>query len=102
MEVLNSTQNDISYSTINVEFHNKSQQRGYNLRDDFNYSMACLNSQGALFAVESRKDNPSVLFFKPQNTWAIKSVTFPKDEDITGTTKMILISFNVCCYIINQ
>ncbi|CAH1756601.1 10090_t:CDS:10, partial [Entrophospora sp. SA101] len=83
---INSTKND-SYSMINVEFHNKTQNRGYNLHDDFNYSMACLNFQGALFAVGSSKDSPSVLFFKSQNTWAIKNewmTTFPKDEVIIG------------------
>ncbi|RIB12960.1 hypothetical protein C2G38_2199259 [Gigaspora rosea] len=79
-----------TYSTITVEFHDQSYNRGYNLRDEFNYSMACLDKDGALYAVESSEmsdsqANPSVLFYKPQETWASKSewtVTLPQGEDI--------------------
>ncbi|CAG8738098.1 7099_t:CDS:10 [Gigaspora margarita] len=79
-----------TYSTITVEFHDQSYNRGYNLRDEFNYSMACLDKNGALYAVESSEmsdsqANPSVLFYKPQETWASKSewtVTLPQGEDI--------------------
>ncbi|CAG8641343.1 6268_t:CDS:2, partial [Scutellospora calospora] len=81
-----------TYSTITVEFHDRSHNRGYTLRDEFNYTMACLDKNGALYAVEScevsdSQTNPSILFYKPQDSWASKSewtLALPQGEDITA------------------
>ncbi|CAG8508326.1 12094_t:CDS:10 [Acaulospora morrowiae] len=110
-----STMEHETFSTITVEYHDQSHNRGYNLRDDFNYSMACLDANGALFATESVKvnavdTNPSILFYKPRETWAAKGewmLTLPHDEDIiaialgsegiiASTSKGVLRFFSLC------
>ncbi|CAO3679543.1 unnamed protein product [Umbelopsis ramanniana] len=42
-----------THSVINVEFHDKSQNRNFHFQDYFNYSMASLGKKGAVFAVEA-------------------------------------------------
>ncbi|CAG8576709.1 3305_t:CDS:10 [Dentiscutata erythropus] len=95
-----------TYSTITVEFHDQSYNRGYNLRDEFNYSMACLESS----EMPDSQTNPSVLFYKPQETWASKSewtLTLPQGEDIiaialssqsiiVATSKDVIRFFSLC------
>ncbi|CAI2172358.1 5506_t:CDS:10 [Funneliformis geosporum] len=76
-----------TYHSINVEYNNKTLYKGYNLRDEIGYTMACLGTQGALFAVESDAENPSVLYYKPNQSWSQKSdwmTTLHPGEDITG------------------
>ena len=44
------------------------------MTDYYEYTMAALSSKGAVFACPYRgSEQPSVLFFKPFETWAAKS-----------------------------
>ncbi|PKY48552.1 hypothetical protein RhiirA4_445405 [Rhizophagus irregularis] len=77
--------NNTTFHSVNVEYNNKTQFRGYNFRDDVGYTMACLGTHGVLFAVGSDNGNPSILYYKPNNSWGPKGEwmkTLPIDEEI--------------------
>ncbi|CAG8519553.1 8949_t:CDS:10 [Diversispora eburnea] len=101
-----STMEHEEFSTITVEYNDQSHYRGYNLKDDYNYSMACLDKCGALFSTESvevepGKFNLSVLTYKPQETWDFENewtITFPQaialsSEGIIAATSKDLLRF---------
>ncbi|CAG8511179.1 4132_t:CDS:10 [Funneliformis mosseae] len=76
-----------TYHSITVEYNNKTLYKGYTFRDEVGYTMACLGTQGVLFAVESDSENPSVLYYKPNQSWSQKSdwmTTLHHGEDITA------------------
>ncbi|GES75641.1 chromosome transmission fidelity protein 4 [Rhizophagus clarus] len=77
--------NNTTFHSVNVEYNNKTQFRGYNFHDDVGYTMACLGAHGVLFAVGSDSGNPSILYYKPNNSWGPKGEwmsTLPEGEDI--------------------
>ena len=61
------------YSTITIEFHDKSTQRPIHFTDHHNYSLACLGSRGALFASISNDSEPSTLYYKTFDSWSSNS-----------------------------
>ncbi|KAG2171323.1 hypothetical protein INT43_002945 [Umbelopsis isabellina] len=105
-----------THSVVNVEFHNKSQNRNFHFQDYFNYSMAALGRKGAVFAVESSKveqaeqarnsdgedeaqpttTNPSRIYYRPLGGLADNSewsMRLPEGEEVTG--KHILMDLSV-------
>ncbi|RIA87004.1 hypothetical protein C1645_309391 [Glomus cerebriforme] len=75
-----------TFHSVTVEYNNKTHYRGYNFRDDVGYTMACLGAHGVLFAVESDTENPSLLYYKPNNSWGPKGewMTSLPGEDVTA------------------
>ncbi|KAG5438186.1 hypothetical protein PCANB_003037 [Pneumocystis canis] len=74
-----------THNTVTVEFFDKEAHRQYHFTDIFFYDKACLDDNGALFASSNKKGNPSVIFFRPHENWAIHSdwkIELPPDEDI--------------------
>jgi chromosome transmission fidelity protein 4 len=102
-----------THSVVNVEFHNKSQNRNFHFQDYFNYSMATLGRKGAAFAVESSKVeqasnsdgedeaqasfNPSRIYYRPMGGLADNSewsMRLPEGEEVTGKHVLWLVPCN--------
>ncbi|RUP20388.1 hypothetical protein BC936DRAFT_139248 [Jimgerdemannia flammicorona] len=88
-----------THSTVSVDFHDRGSHRNYYFTDHYNYSMAYLGERGAMYAVESSAGlskgndedkngtgrNPSVLFYRPYESWTSNSewlVHLPPGEDV--------------------
>ena len=56
-----------THNLVTVEFHDKSQRRGYSFQDHFKCSLCALGSDGAVYATTK---SPSVLLYKPFETWS--------------------------------
>jgi chromosome transmission fidelity protein 4 len=90
-----------THSVVNVEFHDKSQNRNFHFQDYFNYSLASLGKKGAVFAVESSESvqtendedgeqparNPSRIYYRPLGGLADNaewSMRLPDGEEVIG------------------
>lgn len=75
-----------THFTVDVAFHDNS-QRPFHFTDHHQYSLACLGSLGATFASEATSSLPSVLHFRPLDSWASKNdwtVELPTGESAIG------------------
>lgn len=84
-----STVDQETHNVVTVEFHDKSTHRGYHFTDHFQYSMASLGDRGALFAAKSSGDSPSVIYYKPFQSWTTASewqFNLPQGEEVQAVT----------------
>lgn len=103
-----------THSVINVEFHDKSQNRNFHFQDYFNYSMASLGKKGAVFAVEASDSvqsenmdgeeqpgrNPSRIYYRALGGLADNaewSMRLPDGEEVIGAYYLVGVCTN-CRY----
>ena len=73
-------------STIQVEFHDKT-QRPMHFSDPYKYTIAALGDAGVGVACESTSSTPSVVHFRPFGTWATRgdwSIHLNQGENAQG------------------
>lgn len=72
--------------TVDVTFHD-SAQRPFHFTDHNQYSMASLGTVGAVFASEATTALPSVVHYRPIDSWASKNdwmLDLPSGESAVG------------------
>ncbi|RMZ89995.1 hypothetical protein DV736_g2783, partial [Chaetothyriales sp. CBS 134916] len=85
-----------THHTITVEFLDRDFHRDFHFTDTFRFDKACLNEHGTLFASPSRGDDPSMVSYRPHETWTNRSdwqINLPEGEDVTSialSTKYIV------------
>ncbi|KAL1411681.1 DNA polymerase alpha accessory factor Mcl1 [Vanrija albida] len=62
-----------THNVVNVEFHDKSARRGYHFSDATKYTMASLGEQGIVYAAPRDGTQPSVVHYRPYDSWASSS-----------------------------
>eukprot|EP00762_Andalucia_godoyi_P000084 ANDGO_02456.mRNA.1 Minichromosome loss protein 1 len=67
-----STDEDSQFG-IEIEFLEGSDRRPLKFKEHFGYTMAAMDSNGAVLACTKSKDHPSVVVYKPFDTWAPQS-----------------------------
>lgn len=68
---------------MSVEFHDRSLHRGYHFEDNYKFSMAALGERGAAYASSGTNDLPSVINYRPFETWTAQAdwqYDLPKGE----------------------
>ena len=79
------SQDDHVHNTISIDFADSS-LRPIRIRDHYQYSMASMTSTGILLASPIIQNQPSVVYFKPFQSWASNSdwtLTLPEGESAT-------------------
>jgi chromosome transmission fidelity protein 4 len=61
-----------THFTVDVAFHDTS-QRAFHFTDHHQYNLAALGTVGAVFASESTTTLPSVIHYRPLDSWASKN-----------------------------
>ncbi|RKP37957.1 hypothetical protein BJ085DRAFT_21438, partial [Dimargaris cristalligena] len=62
-----------THNTINVDFHDKALHRSFHFTDHYKFSMASLSERGVLFGTEATADEPSLISYRPYESWAANS-----------------------------
>nr|ODN89447.1 chromosome transmission fidelity protein 4 [Cryptococcus depauperatus CBS 7841] len=62
-----------SHNVVNVEFHDKSVRRGYHFQDHNKFTIASLGEQGIVYACPSEDDQPSLVYYRPYDSWSAQS-----------------------------
>jgi chromosome transmission fidelity protein 4 len=102
--------NNTTHSTIDVVFHD-SAQRPFHFTDDNQYLMGCLGTSGAVFASEATATLPSVIHYRPLDSWSSKNewtIELPSGENAKAlaindytvavcTEKLFLRIFSLTC-----
>ncbi|KAK9809234.1 hypothetical protein WJX72_011841 [[Myrmecia] bisecta] len=75
-----------SYHIVQVEFHDTARHRKRvpNMTDFYGVSLASLGEKGALYGSVTNKDSPSMILYRPFDSWAANSewsVALPSGED---------------------
>lgn len=76
-----------THHTVTVEFYDRESHRDFHFTDPFLYDKACLNENGTLFSCPPSGDRPALIYYRPHETWTIRSdwrTTLPKGEKITA------------------
>jgi chromosome transmission fidelity protein 4 len=61
-----------THSTVHIEFHDRA-QRPIHFSDHYNYGIAAMGDQCAVFASEASSTNPSTIYYKPYESWGGKN-----------------------------
>ncbi|OWZ76111.1 chromosome transmission fidelity protein 4 [Cryptococcus neoformans Tu401-1] len=62
-----------THNVVNVEFHDKSTRRGYHFQDHNKFTLASLGEQGIVYACPAEGDQPSLVYYRPYNSWTSQS-----------------------------
>ncbi|KAJ1916756.1 DNA polymerase alpha accessory factor Mcl1 [Tieghemiomyces parasiticus] len=62
-----------THCTVNVEFHDKALHRDFHFTDHYRFTLASLGERGILFGTEATPDEPSLVSYRPFESWAAKS-----------------------------
>lgn len=76
-----------THNTVTVEFYDRETHRDFHFTDPFLYDKACLNERGTLFSCPATKENSSMIFFRPHETWTNRTdwrTNLPEGEDVTA------------------
>jgi chromosome transmission fidelity protein 4 len=74
-----------THYVVNVEFHDKSSRRGYHFQDHNKYTLASLGEQGIVYAAPTQDGHPSVVYYRPYDSWASQSdwtINLPAGESV--------------------
>lgn len=74
-----------THNTVTVEFYDREMHRDFHFTDPYLYDKACLNEKGTLFSSQSTEQNPSMIFYRPHETWTNRAdwrTELPRGEDI--------------------
>lgn len=99
-------QEEGSHNTITVEFYDREQFRDFHFTDPYLYDKACLSKfllcsmssfvnsltsrpddKGALFSCQPSRGSPAIVFYRPHETWTIRTdwhTQLPEGESITA------------------
>jgi chromosome transmission fidelity protein 4 len=75
-----------THNTITVEFYDREMYRDFHFTDPFLYDKACLNENGALFACPATTAQPSMIFYRPHETWTGRAdwrISLPAGEEVS-------------------
>ncbi len=73
-----------THNTVTVEFYDREMYRDFHFTDPFLYDKACLNETGTLFSAPPKNGQPAMIFYRPHETWTIRSdsrVSLPDGEE---------------------
>ncbi|KAI9691353.1 MAG: hypothetical protein M1820_009732 [Bogoriella megaspora] len=62
-----------SHHTVTVEFYDREYHRDFHFTDPYLYDKACLNDNGTLFSCPKSSKNPSMLYYRPHETWTTRT-----------------------------
>jgi chromosome transmission fidelity protein 4 len=75
-----------THNTITVEFYDREMYRDFHFTDPFLYDKACLNENGTLFACPANNGQPSMIFYRPHETWTGRAdwrINLPDGEEVS-------------------
>ncbi|EME85634.1 uncharacterized protein MYCFIDRAFT_52898 [Pseudocercospora fijiensis CIRAD86] len=81
------TVNQDTHHTVTVEFYDRQAHRDFHFTDPFRYDKACLNEKGSLFSCSPARDHPSVIYYRPHETWTTRvdwRTELPPGEEVTS------------------
>ncbi|SCZ96534.1 BZ3500_MvSof-1268-A1-R1_Chr8-2g10273 [Microbotryum saponariae] len=70
---------------VTIEFHDRSAQTGTHFNDSFKFTMGALGELGSAFAVKGTSDSPSLVYYKPFESWTTTQewqYSLPQDENV--------------------
>lgn len=76
-----------THHTITVEFYDRVTHRDFHFTDPFLYDKACLGEHGAAFACPASEQHPSLIYFRPHETWTSRTdwrTQLPPGEEVTA------------------
>ena len=82
-----STHSNEVNNEISVDFFDRGSHRPFHFPDLFFYDKACLNDNGALFTAHPRAGSSAVVFYRPHETWTMRTewrTELPAGESITA------------------
>jgi len=74
------------HNTVTVEFYDREMYRDFHFTDPFLYDKACLNESGTLFSCPPNHGQPSMIFYRPHETWTNRResrISLPEGEEVT-------------------
>ncbi|KAL9109577.1 MAG: hypothetical protein Q9227_005757 [Pyrenula ochraceoflavens] len=82
------TVNQDPHHTITVEFYDQQAHRRFYFTDTYLYDKASLNDKGTLFSCPATAERPSMIFYRPHETWTTKRadwhLSLPDGEEATA------------------
>ena len=72
---------------VTIEFHDRTRRANSHFTDHFKHSLAALGALGSVFACEARNDSPSVVYYRPYDSWTTSrewQVNLPPGENATA------------------
>ncbi|KAH0168754.1 sepB protein, partial [Aureobasidium melanogenum] len=76
-----------THHTVTVEFYDRAAHRDFHFTDPFLYDKACLGEHGAAFSCPSSDQHPSLVYFRPHETWTSRTdwrTQLPAGEEVTS------------------
>lgn len=76
-----------THHSVTVEFYDRAAHRDFHFTDPFLYDKACLGEHGAAFSCPSSDQHPSIVYFRPHETWTARTdwrTQLPPDEEVTA------------------
>ena len=76
-----------THHTVTVEFYDREEFRDFHFTDPFLYDKACLNEHGTLFSCPPQNSQPSMIFYRPHETWVNRAdlrINLPDGEEVTS------------------
>ncbi|KAI9885305.1 MAG: mitochondrial escape protein 2 [Watsoniomyces obsoletus] len=62
-----------THHTVTVEFYDREYHRDFHFTDPYRYDKACLNDTGTLFSCPPSDEHPSMIFYRPHETWTSRA-----------------------------
>lgn len=81
------TVNQQTHHTVTVEFYDRQEHRDFHFTDPYKYDKACLNEKGTLFSCPKSAQHPSLLYYRPHETWTARAdwrTQLPVGEEVTS------------------
>lgn len=76
-----------THHTITVEFYDREEFRDFHFTDPFLYDKACLNQNGSLFSCPPNNGQPSMIYYRPHETWTNRTdlrINLSDGEEVTS------------------
>ena len=76
-----------THHTVTVEFYDREEFRDFHFTDPFLYDKACLNENGTLFSCQPLNEQPSMIYYRPHETWTNRNdlrINLPDGEEVTS------------------
>jgi chromosome transmission fidelity protein 4 len=76
-----------THHTVTVEFYDRAAHRDFHFTDPFLYDKACLGEHGAAFSCPASDQHPSLVYFRPHETWTSRTdwrTQLPAGEEVTS------------------
>ncbi|KAF2717943.1 WD40 repeat-like protein [Polychaeton citri CBS 116435] len=76
-----------THNTVTVEFYDRAEHRDFHFTDPFMYDKACLNNKGTCFSSPASSHHPSMIYYRPHETWTTRHewrTSLPFGEEATS------------------